>query len=249
LTNKDIFSNSVTIVIPVKNEEGNIINILQLIKQRVKISYNVIVVDGCSTDQTFNLTKDYIKKNKCIRIIKTRPEDSAFKESLEVGINASKTEFVAIMMGDLSDNPTTLNEMYKIAEMGSDVVIGSRYMRGGRIINKPFIQKYLSWIVNKFFYLLTGIPTHDVSNPYALYRKKYLDLKKTISIGFEIPLEMLYKAYFKGAKISEVPTVWEGRVNGKSKFTYLRYSTGFAKICTWVLINNLKFNLIKQIKS
>ncbi|OGM19945.1 hypothetical protein A2714_02855 [Candidatus Woesebacteria bacterium RIFCSPHIGHO2_01_FULL_38_9] len=245
---KKVDKTSVTIVIPVKNEEGNIINTLKSIDKEVKYAHKIIVVDGRSTDKTGKLVKDYAKRHKNVSLIITSPENSPFKESLIVGINATETEFVATFMGDLSDNPKTLNKMVKKIYRGADVVIASRYIPGGGTINKPKMQATISWVVSKTLHFLTGIPIHDVSNPFALYRKKLLTAINTVSRANEIPIELVYNAYFKGAKIAEVPTIWRGRSVGKSKFNSLKVIPGYAKLYIWALVNSWKFLLAKSLK-
>ena len=103
---------TITIVIPVKNEDGSIIQTLKSIKSKVKIPHQVIVVDGCSTDKTVQLIRNHMKKNKNVNIILTTPKTSGFKDSIDIGIDKAKTDFVVVMMGDLSDDPVTINKMY-----------------------------------------------------------------------------------------------------------------------------------------
>lgn len=239
--------NFISIVIPVKNEEGSIIKTLLSIRKEVKTPHLIIVVDGCSMDKTVGLIRDYIKKNKNVRVILTTPETSGFKDSIEIGIKEAKTEFVVVMMGDLCDDPRTINKMYQKVEEGFDVVIGSRYMPGGDKIEDPKIQGLVSRVVNKTLYLLTGIPTRDSSNPFKMYRKELLGKIETESKGNEIPIEVIFKAYFMGAKITEVPTIWRGRKSGKSKFKLLKVVPGYAKLYIWVLLNSWRFQLSKLI--
>ncbi|MFC1649084.1 glycosyltransferase [Patescibacteria group bacterium] len=233
----------ITIVIPVKNEEENILQILGWIAREVKPDHKVIVVDGCSTDNTFELTRKYTKKNKGVKIIKTTPKNSAFKESLELGIKASKTSFVATMMGDLSDDPKTLNSMDRKTKDGADVVIASRYVKGGKVINKPKLQRIISWGVSKSLHLLTNIPVCDVSNPYTLYRRSLLVGIQPKSTTNELPIEMLFRAHFAGAKIVEVPTTWRGRKAGNSKFKILKIVPGFVKLYLWILAKSWHLSL------
>ncbi|KKP80018.1 MAG: hypothetical protein UR81_C0036G0004 [Candidatus Levybacteria bacterium GW2011_GWB1_35_5] len=229
---------SVTIVIPVRNEEDSIITNLRLIKKQVKIPHNIIIVDGCSMDQTFSLVSTYTKSNKNVKIICTSPKKSGFKDSLDIGIDAAKTEFIVVMMGDLCDDPKTINKMYEEIQNGSDIVVASRYMSGGGKIGEPKFQGLISRAVSKTLHFLTNIPTHDVSNPFRMYRKKLLNSIKTESRGNEIPIEVIYKAHMAGAKITEVPTIWRGRESGKSKFRQLKVVPGYAKVCLWVLLNH-----------
>lgn len=233
---------SITIIIPVKNEEGSIIKNLELLQKKVTSPHYVIIVDGCSTDQTFNLVSNYIKKNvshrgKNVRIVRTNQSESGFKDSINIGIKITTTDIVAIMMGDLCDDPETIDKMYKKIQEGYDIAIGSRYMPGGIRIAEPKIQGFLSRAVSKTLHLLTDIPIHDISNPFRMYKKELLSEIKTMSEGNEIPIEILFKAYIKGARIAEIPTVWRGRRSGKSKFKMLKVIPGYAKLYAWVLIN------------
>lgn len=231
---------SITIIIPVKNEENSIVKNLKLLQKEIKIPYSIIVVDGCSTDQTYNLVQDFFKKNERLipnsKIIRTPIEKSCFKDSIDIGIQNSTTDIIAVMMGDLCDDPKTINIMYKKAEEGYDMIIGSRYMNGGAKIGEPLIQGFISRMVSKTLHLLTDIPIHDVSNPFRMYKKKLINEIKTTSYDNEIPIELLFKAYINGAKIIEVPTTWKGRKSGKSKFKLLKVVPGYAKLYLWILI-------------
>jgi len=229
---------TITIVIPVRNEEGSVIKTLDSIRKKVKVPYKAIVVDGCSTDNTVYLVRNYIKNNKNVRVIQTTPKTSGFKDSIDIGIAAAKTNFVVVMMGDLSDDPLTINLMYSKIKDGSDIMIGSRYMSGGAKIGEPKLQGTISRAVSKSLHLLTSIPTRDVSNPFRMYRKSLLSKIITVSQTNEIPIEILFKAYFKGAKITEVPTTWRGRKFGKSKFKLLQVVPGYAKLYFWILFSN-----------
>lgn len=237
--------NHITIVIPVKNEASSIVKNLELLHSKVTIPHHIIIVDGCSTDQTFNLVLGYIKQNrealllrsKNVRIIQTTPNESGFKDSIDIGIKAATTDFVAVMMGDLCDDPNTINKMYEKIQSGCDIVVGSRYMPGGSKIAEPKIQGFLSRMVSKTLHFLTGIPIHDISNPFRMYKKELLSKIKTKSKGNEIPIEILFKAYINGARIVEVPTIWRGRKSGKSKFKLLKVVPGYLRLYIWVLIN------------
>lgn len=239
--------NFLSIVIPVKNEEGSIINTLLSIKRAVKIQHSIIVVDGCSTDKTVHLVRNYIRENKNVSVLLTTPRTSGFKNSIDIGIEKAKTEFVVVMMGDLCDDPKTINEMYRKANSGFGIIVGSRYMRGGKKLDDPKIQGFISRVVNRTLYLLTGIPTHDASNPFKLYRKSLLSSIKPESKGNEIPIEVIFRAYFQGARIIEVPTTWKGRKSGKSKFKMLRLVPGYAKLYAWVLLNSWRLRLARFI--
>lgn len=229
---------TITIVIPTRNEEGCILENLQLIKKQVKIPHKIIVVDGCSTDRTFNIVLNYSKTNKNVRIIQSTPAKSSFKDSIKTGIDATKTSVVVVMMGDLCDDPRAINKMYEKIQDGWDIIVASRYMPGGSRIGEPKIQGLLSRFVSKTLHFLTNIPIYDVSNPFRMYRKSVLDRIKITHQGNEVSIEEIFIAYADGAKITEVPTVWKGRQVGKSKFKLLKTMPGYVKLYMWILLNN-----------
>lgn len=240
--------NYVTIVIPVRNEEGSIIKNLESLQEKVTIPHHVIIVDGCSSDQTFNLVTSYIKRNwktlsfrnENVKIIRTNKNESGFKDSIDFGIKTAKTDLIVVMMGDLCDDPETINRMYDAMQNGYDIAVGSRYMPGGSKISEPKIQGFLSRMVSKTLRLLTGIPIYDVSNPFRMYKKELLEKIQTTSKTNEIPIEILFKAYINGARITEIPTIWKGRKSGKSKFKLLKVIPGYAKLYVWILQNMAK---------
>lgn len=236
---------AITIVIPVRNEEGSILKTLHSIHSKVKIPCKVIIADGCSTDQTFSLVSKYSKTHKNVRIFRTPPDKSGFKDSLDLGIDKATTGVVVVMMGDLCDDPNTVNKMYRKIQHGADMVVGSRYMPGGKKIKDPILQGSISRAVSKTLHLLTDLPIHDVSNPYRMYRKNLLASIKTQSKANEVPIEVIYKAFFMGAKIAEVPTIWRGRKSGKSKFRLLKVVPSYAKLYIWVLLNSWKRGWLK----
>lgn len=227
---------SLTIIIPVKNEEENIIKNLQSIKEGVRFPHYVIIADGCSTDKTFDVVSTYSKKNKNVKIIRTTPERSNFKNSIEVGIEASETTIVAVMMGDLCDDPDTINTMYQKIQNGWDIVVASRYMTGGKRIGEPPLQGFLSRMVSKTLPILSGIPVSDISNPFRMYRKNVLDKIQITHQGNEVSIEEIFRAHLNGAKITEVPTTWKGRKAGKSKFKMLKVVPGYAKLYLHIII-------------
>jgi len=130
-----------------------------------------------------------------------------------------------VVMGDLiqqgvaqQDN-SVVGAMLALMDEGCDVVCGSRYMRGGRQIGGPILKGILARLAGLSLHYLAGVPTHDVTNSFKMYRRSLL---RRITIesqgGFEIGMEILVKAHLLGCKIGEVPSTWRDRSGGESKF-------------------------------
>ena len=92
-------------------------------------------------------------------------------------------------------------------------------MKGGKQIGGAWFKKLLSKIAGVSLHYITGIPTHDVTNSFKMYTKKILDdIKIKSNGGFELGMEIVIKAFLKGYKITEVPSIWRDRGKGESRF-------------------------------
>jgi len=122
-------------------------------------------------------------------------------------------------MADFSDDLSQVGRMLELYRQAYHVVVGSRYMKGGRIVNGPVLQQGLSRMAGVSLCWLRGIPTHDATNAFKIYDAAML---KQISIesqhGFELNLEITVKAFLAGYRIAEIPSVWQDRTQGKSRF-------------------------------
>ena len=135
------------------------------------------------------------------------------------GIAASSGRYVLVSMADGSDEPHLVDEMVRLAEGGADVVAASRYMAGGRQIGGPRFKALLSRIAGLSLHHVAGVRTHDATNNFKLYSRRFLD-EVTIEsrAGFELALELTVKATIGRRLVAEVPTTWRDRTSGTSNF-------------------------------
>jgi hypothetical protein len=135
---------------------------------------------------------------------------------MKAGIEASSGDHVLISMSDGSDEPHVVNDMVRLAEAGADVVAASRYMTGGHQIGGPLLKRLMSRTAGHWF---AGVPTHDPTNTFKLYSRRFLDSVTIQSTaGFELALELTVKATLAGRPVAEVPTTWRDRTAGQSNF-------------------------------
>jgi dolichol-phosphate mannosyltransferase len=150
--------------------------------------------------------------------------------AIKVGFREARGEGVLITMADGSDDPATIMTMHGSLLAGYDLVCASRYMRGGRQIGGPVVKSLLSRLAGLSLHWWTGIPTHDATNSFKLYRRSLLEATAIESTGgFEIGLEVTVKAYLNGYKITEVPTSWHDRTEGKSNFKTVEWLPHYLK--------------------
>jgi hypothetical protein len=114
--------------------------------------------------------------------------------------------------------------MLEVGNRGWDIVCGSRYVRGGHQYGGPLLKKTLSRLAGVSLHWMVGIPTHDITNSYKLYRRSIFNqITIESSGGFEIGIEVVVKAYTSCLKITEVPCSWWDRSNGESRFRLAKW--------------------------
>ena len=128
--------------------------------------------------------------------------------------------YVCEMDCDFSHDPAALPSLFKAAREGADLVLGSRYIGGIRVMNWPMSRLLLSPGAAQYVRLITGMPVHDPTGGFKCFRRAVLesvDLDRITSNGYSFQIEMTHTAWMKGFKITEVPIVFEERRAGYSK--------------------------------
>lgn len=238
-----------TIIVPAKKEEESIISTLEEIKKKVKTSHKIIVVnDSFDGDETGNIVKKYIKKNKNVSaIINRKNPRPTFASALILGFDRVKDGVVVPVMADLCDRIGDIDIMYKKMHEGWDIVCASRYSKGGSKTGGPMFQSMCSFLVCVSLHYLTGVPTRDISNAFKMYRRDIFDkVRIDSSSGVEISMSIVLQAYFNQAKITEIPTKWVGRILGLSKFKIIERSPRYFKLYMFALRNSLRRKFLKE---
>jgi dolichol-phosphate mannosyltransferase len=210
-----------SLVTPVYNEAANIGKTLDAIERNLDVPAEVVIVYDFDEDDTLPVVRERAAAFKFpIRLLKNaygRGALNAVKTGLE---RSTSSVAIAVIMADLSDDLADLGKMYALIQSGNyDLVCGSRYMRGGKQLGPASLKTFLSRTAGLSLHVLAGVPTHDATNNYKMYRGSFI-AETTIEAqaGFEIGLELCAKAHVGGYRIGEVPTIWRDRVAGDSRF-------------------------------
>lgn len=210
------------IIIPVYNEGEEISKTITAIEGKIATSHKIYIVYDFDEDNTIHVAKGFAKKGVDIQFVKN-PKGGAVN-AIKVGLQAAKENYLLVTMADLSDDYAVVDSMCSLLTEGYDIVCGSRYMEGGEQIGGPLLKKTLSRIAGVSLCYIARLPTHDATNSFKLYRKGMLDFIEIESDGgFEIGMEIVIKAHFSGFEVTEVPCIWKGRENGKSRFRTLEW--------------------------
>lgn len=212
---------NINIIIPSYNESRNISMVIQGIRRELPNS-KIIFVDDSSELENKKINK-IIKKFKNIDLIsrgKKLGRGSAVIEGFRFGLKYKNAQYFFEMDSDLAHEPKQFKRFIKkILEKNVDLVIGSRYMQGGKIINVSIVRKILSRIINRFLYLMLGIKLTDYTDGFRLYKRNAVEFivkSKIKSTGFITLSEIVYKLNRNGFKIDEVPVSIYKRKHGKS---------------------------------
>jgi glycosyltransferase involved in cell wall biosynthesis len=223
---------TLSIVIPFHNEEKNVgstIKKLYSFFKSHKLKGEIIAVDDRSADSTGRILDSLSKKYGILKVLHRKGDshDVEVGYAIRDGINAAKYDIVTIMMGDLSDNPNDILKMIKKINEGYDIVCGSRFIKGSRLVDYPLMKYLMVRIYNFTFPVIFGLKVKDFSNAFKSYRGDVFKKVKLESKEFEITAEMLLKAHIYGYKITEVPVSWVNRKSGESKLGTFNLSFQF----------------------
>ena len=215
-------SQKALVIVPTYNERDNLPPLIERL-MKLPVPVEVLVVDDNSPDGTGQLADEIAAKNPQVKVLHRQEKNglgrayiAGFKWALE-----RDYEFIFEMDGDFSHNPDDVPSFLKAAQ-DADLVIGSRYRDGIRVINWPLKRLMLSMGAGKYVRLITGMPISDPTGGYKCFRRKTLmalDLDAIRSNGYSFQIEMSHKIWRQGLRIAEVPIVFTDRFVGTSKMS------------------------------
>jgi dolichol-phosphate mannosyltransferase len=209
---------TLSIVVPVYNEGEAVVPVLRALAAAAATPHEILVVYDFEGDTTVPVIRRLEAELPTIRGHRNEIGRGVLN-AMRSGIAASSGRFILISMADGSDDPGVVDTMVALAESGADVVSASRYVRGGRQIGGPRLKRLMSRTAGLTLHWFGGIATHDPTNNFKLYSRRFLDSVTIQSrAGFELALELTVKATLSGRRVAEVPTTWRDRTAGQSNF-------------------------------
>lgn len=210
-----------SIIIPVRNEQDIIQKtIIKLINELEKegIQYEIIVINDYSTDATKEKLIALVSQNNRIKVFDNK-FPAGFGHAIKFGLENYTGDYVVICMGDDSDDPKDVIKYYYKLKEGYDCVFGSRFIKGAKVVDYPFIKLIFNRLGNWFIKILFGIKYNDITNAFKAYRREVIEnIKPLVSNYFNITVEIPLKAIIRGYKYAVVPVNWYGRTSGVSKY-------------------------------
>ena len=210
------------IVVPTFNERANLPTLIAGLMRHPNVK--VMVVDDQSPDGTGEvadaLAREHVGRVEVMHRTDRRGLGRSYIDGIRKAIR-EPVDVVCQMDADLSHDPASLPDLVAATDR-ADVVIGSRYIPGGRIVNWPLRRRMLSRFANVYIRIVTRLRARDCTSGYRCWRREALaalPLDRFISDGYSFLVEMLYVASRRGCRIGEVPITFVERRQGESKLS------------------------------
>ena len=235
------------IIIPVYNEDENIIKLLKLLDSTVICNFRILICYDNETDKTLKHFKNLnIIKNE-IKLIKN-PKQGPNSAIIE-GIKSSNSKIILVYMADDFENIKLINEMVDLIEKGNDLVIPSRFITGGKMLGAVKSKEMVTRIGSNLIYYLAGIPYKDCTNAFKMFSASITNIIKFEStMGFTFALELVVKSYFLKLKIIEVPSTWIEVKNRKSNFKMIKWIPYYIYWLLYSMIKNYTLKIKRSFK-
>jgi dolichol-phosphate mannosyltransferase len=213
-----------TVIVPTYNERENIESLVQQLLD-LPVGLRVIVVDDNSPDGTGRIADDLALRHQGRVAVIHRPSKlglgtayaSGFQRAMSAGADP-----VLTMDADFSHDPRHIPAMLEKNQAGYDLVIGSRYVRGGGTRDCTLPRILLSWGANAFARAMLGLRAHDTTAGFRCYRRAVLESVQPETIrssGYSYLIEMLHRTQRRGWSVGEVPIIFHNRRLGQSKIS------------------------------
>lgn len=224
------------VIIPTYNEKENIEKMLATVFALPKI-FHVLIVDDGSPDGTGQIVKDLMSLYEGKLFIEERQGKSGLGTAYIHGFKwalARNYEFIFEMDADFSHDPHDLERLYNACKNeGADVAIGSRYCKGGKVKNWPFMRWLMSYFASLYVRMILWLGVKDTTAGFKCYRRRVLEkinFEGIKFVGYAFQIEMKYTAYKLGFKLKEVPIVFIDRVLGQSKMSMKIFKEAFVGV-------------------
>ncbi|MBO9594047.1 MAG: polyprenol monophosphomannose synthase [Niabella sp.] len=212
------------VIIPTYNEKENVARIIEAVMD-LEGHFHVLIVDDGSPDGTADIVKALQEPYNGRLFLEERRGKlglgtayiHGFKWSLNRGY-----QFVFEMDADFSHNPKDLVRLHQACVEGADLAIGSRYVKGGGIVNWPADRVFISKGGSLYTRMITWMPVKDPTAGFMCYTAKVLraiNFDNISFVGYAFQIEMKYATWKLGFKIKEVPIIFQDRTEGQSKMS------------------------------
>jgi dolichol-phosphate mannosyltransferase len=224
-----------SIVVPVHGDGDHVVPVLRALTGSLRTPHEVLVVFDLDDDPTVAAVRHLAAELPHIRLVRNDHGHDALG-AVRAGMAASRGDFILISRADGTSDLTIVESMVRLAHLGADVVVASRYVQGGRQIGGPLVERALTWLAALTFHSFAGVPIHDPTNTFKLYSREFLgSIVIESTTEFELPTELTVKAALAGRMIAEVPTTSCERPDGAGRMRARDWLPRYVRWCVFAL--------------
>jgi dolichol-phosphate mannosyltransferase len=226
-----------SVVIPARDEEECIASTIEhlLVELRLRdVPHEIIVVDDGSSDKTWEILRELRSKLPELRPVQNTSQHG-FGRAVARGLDEVKGDAVVIMMADESDDCRDVVRYWQKLNEGYECVFGSRFTKGGGVIDYPRVKLILNRLANLFVKMLFNIQLNDTTNAFKAYRKTVIDgCRPLISPHFNLTVELPLKAIVRGYSWTTIPITWRNRRTGTPKLKIKEMGSRYLFVCLYI---------------
>ena len=226
-----------SVVIPARDEEACLPSTVVDIHEEFKrqgIAHEIIVVDDGSRDSTWSVLIS-LQAQVPVLVPVRNPGPHGFGRAVVRGFDHMSGDAAVVMMADASDSPADAVRYWHLLNEGYEAVFGSRFVRGGQVIDYPRLKLLVNRIANLFVRILFHIPLNDTTNAFKAYRRNVIEgCRPFIAPHFNLTIEIPLKAIVRGYRWTVIPISWKNRKAGVAKLKIKEMGSRYFFICMYV---------------
>jgi dolichol-phosphate mannosyltransferase len=226
-----------SVIIPARDEEGCIASTVEHLNLELNlhnVPHEIVVVDDGSSDRTWQILQELEARIPALAPMQNKGQPG-FGRAVIYGLDHMKGDAAVIMMADESDDCRDVVRYWQKLGEGWDCVFGSRFSKGGGVIDYPWIKLRINRLANKFLQFLFNIKLNDTTNAFKAYRKTVIDgCRPLIAPHFNLTVELPLKAIVRGYSWTIIPITWRNRRTGEAKLGIKEMGSRYLFICLYV---------------
>lgn len=226
-----------SVVIPAHNEEGCIASTVEHLHLELRlhnVPHEILVVDDGSTDATWEKLLSLREHISTLNPVQNQGPHG-FGRTVEKGFASMTGDAVVVMMADESDDCRDVVRYWQLLNQGWDAVFGSRFLKGGGVIDYPWLKLCLNRLANAFLMLMFGIKLNDTTNAFKAYRASVIrGCFPLLSPHFNLTVELPLKTIVRGYSWTVIPITWRNRRVGASKLSIKEMGSRYLFICLYI---------------
>lgn len=226
-----------SIVIPARDEEGCIVSTVEHLHVELRlhnVPHEIVVVDDGSTDATWQLLEQTRERIPNLHPVQNTGRHG-FGRAIIFGLDHMTGDAAVVMMADESDDCRDVVRYWHLLNEGWDAVFGSRFVRGGGVIDYPWLKYRVNRLANLFIRLLFNVRLNDTTNAFKAYRRSVIEgCRPLLSPHFNLTVELPLKTIVRGYTWTVIPITWRNRRSGEAKLKMKEMGSRYLFICLYV---------------